>query len=204
MRKITCSLLIVLSLLALAQSASLRASTKPRKPLQDNFPSSNITNLKEIKTLPGFKTLKADREASSGIVKVQKIPDLIKFWGNSVSFPQDQLAESLKQMNETRLNSIFSSKDGNITFNWKWDNEESLYNLKATIRPHPTSQGVAQWEKILWTASVKPFDGFMAVDRFECSAFECIMKEKTNFVQSNITEKHVGLLENLAIPLIFE
>jgi len=91
-----------------------------------------------------------------------------------------------------------------MTFGLEFNDEEKFYNLKAIIRPHPTSQGAAQWEKILWTASIKPFDRFMTVSRLECNAFQCTVKEKAHYVQSNITEKHVGLLENLALSLLFE
>jgi len=57
----------------------------------------------------------------------------------------------LRQLNETRLNEILkpSKKGANMAFDLKFNDEEKLYNFKAIIRPHPTSQGVAQWEKTL-------------------------------------------------------
>jgi len=87
MRQIPCSILIVLSLLAITQSATIQAPGKPLKSFHDHFPSKNITNLQEIKTLPGFKALKADREASSGVIRIERIPELLRFWFSSISFP---------------------------------------------------------------------------------------------------------------------
>jgi len=97
MRQIPCSILIVslslslsLSLLVITQSATIQAPTKPLKSLHDHFPSKNITNLQEIKTLPGFKALKVIREAGSGVIRIEKIPELLRFWLSSLSLSQAQ------------------------------------------------------------------------------------------------------------------
>ncbi len=202
MRQFTCAL-VVLALVAFTQAADLNelsSAVESLKPVLAMFQTNVTTKVGDLQTQPGFKTLQATRDFTSGMIKKARLPDIFKLWFTNLPVEQNVRENLLESLAEKKFEDLFvpgSSVD--LKFN---DAKGKVFHLKVVLQPHATYPDVVSWEKIMWTAVAKPADSFMIITKSECNAYECSTKDEIKYVQAKFTEDHLNTLKDLDIPVV--